>query len=593
MSNARLAGWFVVAALFALAVLQYLLPALRLVQLATRDAVSFFEVAGSVGDANFSAVLADDEFRASIGRALAYSIVPLAAALVLGPLVASVASRAGRATRLVSRGLLAVPLFCFSPVAFYVAQWGAQRGGGSAETLRRAQEVGSSQAELVVIAGLSVVGLVGALSATLYLAAMRRSAASRTGWAASGVVTAVIVLAVTTLSLMVTTVPLLLTADLADRGTTTPGMLVYEWVFLRYDLPTGSAALALLLVPTALVGVLVVALVLAVRLRVEIVPRDAEAARTGLLGRLRRKGAVSAGPRAGRRGTASAAAGTTGRGRLGKVATGSATSASAAPVGTAGDAVAGGVTSRTPVLSVLSVVLVSALAVASVVVAWPWVQGILETEVAPSIDSTTLQITTWLSSALTGLLVVGLAVVGGFGIGYLRPAGRRSEWLLLAFSPFVLVGTTSLLPALFEAGADEGTLGTLRGLVTPLWVSVPLLVLFTLVFADLRRSRDAGVEGAVRSAVTPVLGLTGLSVLVVAWVHGQQYLWPLVVSYGSDTSAPMLVRAAATPSQDLAPVPFGLVAPLAVLVPCVLLGALCLVATDRIALRAGRADRLT
>lgn len=560
MSNARLAGWFVVVALFALAVLQYLLPALRLVQLATRDAVSFFEVAGSVGDANFSAVLADDEFRASVGRALAYSIVPLGAALVLGPLVASVASRAGRATRLVSRGLLAVPLFCFSPVAYYVAQWGAQRGGGSAETLRRAQEVGSSQAELVVIAGLSVVGLVGALSATLYLAAMRRSATSRTGWAASGVVTVVVVLAVTTLSLMVTTVPLLLTADLADRGTTTPGMLVYEWVFLRYDLPTGSAALALLLVPTVLAGVLLVALVLAARLRVEIVPREAGSGGAGLLGRLRRRSAGSAATGA--------------RGRGVKVA-------------------ATGPAAKVSVVSVLSVVLVSALAVASVVVAWPWLQGVLETEVAPSIDSTTLQTTTWLSSALTGLLVVGLAVVGGLAIGYLRPAGRRSEWLLLAFSPFLLVGTTSLLPALFEAGADEGTLGTLRGLVSPLWVSVPLLVLFTLVFADLRRSLDAGVEGAARSAVAPVLGLVGLSGLVVAWVHGQQYLWPLVVSYGSDTSAPMLVRAAATPAQELAPVPFGLVAPLAVLVPCVLLGALCLVATDRIALRAGRADRLT
>lgn len=594
MSNARLAGWFVVVALFALAVLQYLLPALRLVQLATRDAVSFFEVAGSVGGANFSAVLDDDEFRASIGRALAYSIVPLAAALVLGPLVASAASRAGRVTRLVSRGLLAVPLFCFSPVAYYVAQWGAQRGGGSAETLRRAQEVGSSQAELVVIAGLSVVGLVGALSATLYLAAMRRSAASRAGWAASGVVTAVIVLAVTTSSLMVTTVPLLLTADVTDRGTTTPGMLVYEWVFLRYDLPTGSAALALLLVPTVLVGVLVVALVLAARLRVEIVPRDAGAGRVSLLGRLRRRGA-GAGSGSGAAATKAAGPAKSGvRGRASTVDSTVAASASAgARPGAGADGLSGagdGAGSRTSVASVLSVVLVSALAVASVVVAWPWLQGILETEVAPSIDSTTLQITTWLSSAFTGLLVVGLAVVGGFGIGYLRPAGRRSEWLLMAFSPFVLVGTTSLLPALFEAGADEGTLGTLRGLVTPLWVSVPLLVLFTLVFADLRRSRDSGVDGAVRSAVAPVLGLVGLSGLVVAWVHGQQYLWPLVVSYGSDTSAPMLVRAAATPSQDLAPVPFGLVAPLAVLVPCVLLGALCLVATDRIALRAGRVD---
>jgi len=600
ISNARLAGWFVVVALFALAVLQYLLPALRLVQLATRDAVAFFEVAGSVGGANFSAVLDDDEFRASVGRALGYSIVPLAAALVLGPLVASVASRAGRATRLVSRGLLAVPLFCFSPVAYYVAQWGAQRGGGSAETLRRAQEVGGSQAELVVIAGLSVVGLVGALSATLYLAAMRRSAVSRAGWAASGVVTAVVVLAVTTLSLMVTTVPLLLTADLADRGTTTPGMLVYEWVFLRYDLPTGSAALALLLVPTVVVGVLVVALVLATRLRVEIVPRDAGAGGVRLLGRLRRRGA-GAGPGSGPATTKAAASAKGGvRGRASAVATSASTSpsvsagAGAPPAAGAGRATGtgDGTESRTSVASVLSVVLVSALAVASVVVAWPWLQGILETEVAPSIDSMTLQITTWLSSALTGLIVVGLAVVGGFGIGYLRPAGRRSEWLLLAFSPFALVGTTSLLPALFEAGADEGTLGTLRGLVSPLWVSVPLLVLFTLVFADLRRSRDAGVDGAVRSAVAPVLGLVGLSGLVMAWVHGQQYLWPLVVSYGSDTSAPMLVRAAATPAQELAPVPFGLVAPLGVLVPCVLLGALCLVATDRIALRAGRTDRL-
>lgn len=561
MSNGRLAGWFVVVALLSLAVLQYLLPALRLVQLATRDAVAFFEVSGSVGAANFQAVLEDEEFRASIGRALAYSLVPLAAALVLGPLVAAVASRAGRTTRLVSRGLLAVPLFCFSPVASYVARWGSQRAAGVQETAERAQAVGTTQAELVIISGLSVVGLVGALSATVYLAAMRRSALSRTGWAASGVVTAVIVLAVTTLSLMVTTVPLLLTADPSARRTTTPGMLVYEWVFLRYDLPTGSAALALLLVPTVLVGVVLVALVLAVRTRVEIVPRGAE-------------------PSAGRPGAGAPRAVAPSGQKTGSTTT-------AAVPGAAGTADRAGAAGG-PLWSVLSVVLVSALAVGTVVLGWPWLQGVLETDVVPGIDASTLQTTTWLSSTLTGLLVVGLAVVGGFGIGFLRPAGRRSEWLLLAFAPFLLVGTTSLLPALFEDGVDAGTLGTLRGLVSPLWVSVPLLVLFTLVFAGVRRSRDAGHEGALRSAVVPVLGLVGLSVLVTAWVHAQQYLWPLVISYGSNTSVPILVRVAATPSAELDPVPFGLVAPVGVLVTVVVLGALCLVATDRLALRAGR-----
>jgi len=552
ISNARLAGWFVVVALLSLAVLQYLLPALRLVQLATRDAVGFFEVSGSVGAANFSAVLDDEGFRASVGRALAYSLIPLGAALVLGPLVAAVASRAGRATRLVSRGLLAVPLFCVSPVAYYVARWGSERAGTIQETGERAQAVGTTQAELVVVGGLSVVGIVAALSATLYLAAMRRSALSRSGWAASGVVTAVVVLAVTTLSLMVTTAPLLLTADLSAGGTTTPGMLVYEWVFIRYDLPIGSAALALLLVPTALVGVVLVALVLAARTRVEIVPRG-----------------VGAGSGAG----VLAAKGTT-------TERGTTTEAAVVP------ADAG--TARSRLLSVLSVLLVSALAVGTVVLGWSWLRGVLETEVVPGIDAGTLQTTTWVSSVLTGLVVVAVAVVGGFGIGYLRPAGRRSEWLLLAFAPFLLVGTTSLLPALFEDGVDAGTLGTLRGLVSPLWLSVPLLVLFTLVFAGVRRSRDAGQADAVRSALVPVLGLVGLSGLVTAWVHAQQYLWPLVISYGSNTSVPILVRVAATPSAELEPVPFGLVAPLGVLVVFVVLGALCLVATDRVALRAGR-----
>ena len=84
--------------------------------------------------------------------------------------------------------------------------------------------------------------------------------------------------------------------------------------------------------------------------------------------------------------------------------------------------------------------------------------------------------------------------------------------------------------------------------------------------------------------------VAGLAMLVSTWFHAQQYLWPLVLAYGADTSAPMLVRVASTPSLDEAPVPFGLVAPLWALVPTVLLGALCLVATDRLALRAG-ADR--
>ena len=60
---------------------------------------------------------------------------------------------------------------------------------------------------------------------------------------------------------------------------------------------------------------------------------------------------------------------------------------------------------------------------------------------------------------------------------------------------------------------------------------------------------------------------------------------PIADSYRSAWTVGLLALAAA--------LPFGLVAPLGVLVPCVVLGALCLVATDRIALRAGRADRLT
>lgn len=126
---------------------------------------------------------------------------------------------------------------------------------------------------------------------------------------------------------------------------------------------------------------------------------------------------------------------------------------------------------------------------------------------APSGDA----LQTWLAPLVAAAVSVGVGALGGYGIGALRPLGRRSELLLLPFAPWLLVGVGPLAPVL----SDQP--GAAYGLLPRVWVCLPALVAFAVYF---RGRRGQGATG--RPLLRPAVPLVGLAVLLV-WLASPTY----------------------------------------------------------------------
>lgn len=317
--------------------------------------------------------------------------------------------------------------------------------------------------------------------------------------------------------------------------TALPGGLIYQGGFQRLDLSAAAAVSTVLLVILALLGVLVTVVLLAIGARVELTEARSRA-------RVDAYGPVP-GAEAGRPG-------------LGGVALG---------------------------LALL-------LLVVFLVLAREWVAGLF----APLPSSLSFDeamrigISTWVPPLLA---VVGQVVVGalaGFGIGWLRPAGRRSEWLLLLFAPGLYVTLTPLLIAKFVAATEAGSFGE-GSMRPPLLVSIPLVYVFTFVAAGLRRGWD--LNPAKRGRVV----VTALAVVVVAFVvlwvlQAQSITWNLISTTDPDQfGGPLtLVRLASASTGD--GIPQQLATPIPLLAVLAAVAAVGITGLDRLRLRVGAAD---
>ena len=225
--------------------------------------------------------------------------------------------------------------------------------------------------------------------------------------------------------------------------------------------------------------------------------------------------------------------------------------------------------------------------VAFLVLAREWVSGLFAS-LPPSLsfdEALRIGVNTWVPPLLAVVAQVVAGGLAGFGIGWLRPAGRRSEWLLLLFAPGLFVTLTPLLIAKFVAATTAGTFGE-RSLVPPLLVSIPLVYVFTFVAAGLRRGWDLNPARPGRVAVT------GLSVVVVAsvvsWVlQAQSITWNLVSTNDPDQlSGPLaLVRLASTLTDD--GLPQQLATPIPLLAVLAAVAAVGMTGLDRLRLRVG------
>lgn len=135
---------------------------------------------------------------------------------------------------------------------------------------------------------------------------------------------------------------------------------------------------------------------------------------------------------------------------------------------------------------------------------------------------------TWGPSALVVVLQVLVAALAGYGIGALRPVGRASEWLLLPFLPWLFVGDGPLVIAHYLTARSLGGLNV--PWYAPTWVSVPLLVVATLVAGAISRHRSLSSSADRISVRDLVLGTMGAAIAVgtLAWIaRANALMWPL------------------------------------------------------------------
>ncbi len=247
----------------------------------------------------------------------------------------------------------------------------------------------------------------------------------------------------------------------------------------------------------------------------------------------------------------------------------------------------------------LAIVLVALVLLLLGYAAWPWLRELGAGEISmgkpagfPASVGSVL-VNTWLPPLVAAVVGVGLAVLAGFGIGALRPLGRRSELLLLPFAPWLFVGLGPLVPHGWVSLVNDHELNTgLLALIPPSWLSIPTLFLTTLFFRGQHARRQEGrPAGPARLDVLRAAPLVAAAFLLV-WVgYAQNTSWQWVAA---TPVRPTAVNVVLRGAQEYAGAPrgtangIGLASPPPVLLLLLAgLVALQLFVLDRLALRSG------
>ncbi|MEV1174173.1 hypothetical protein [Nonomuraea sp. NPDC049784] len=162
----------------------------------------------------------------------------------------------------------------------------------------------------------------------------------------------------------------------------------------------------------------------------------------------------------------------------------------------------------------------------ALVLAWPWIDGVLA---SPDTEAGALrtQVNTWVPAVGGAIISVGVAYLAALGIGGLRPLGRGSEWLLLVFAPWLFVGPGPLGVANWQTMRNMGLIDSFLALFPPLLVSVPALLVLTLLCKGLAERSGKDFFSGV---FLPSLPMAGILAGAVALVNAQDLLWPLLVA---------------------------------------------------------------
>lgn len=162
------------------------------------------------------------------------------------------------------------------------------------------------------------------------------------------------------------------------------------------------------------------------------------------------------------------------------------------------------------VMGVLGAVVAGVVLIGALVLLVPVILGGLA-DTPPEVSPVGVGLTTWAPAALGTVLQVAVAVLGGAAIGWCRPAGQRSLWLLLPLAPWLFVGPAPLMLQRFSDAQSLGLVNSWLGAVPGPVVVVGAVAVFALLFAGLPEGSGqvAGrTLGAATAGVAAVLLVT-------------------------------------------------------------------------------------
>ncbi|WP_420112755.1 hypothetical protein [Pseudactinotalea sp.] len=204
--------------------------------------------------------------------------------------------------------------------------------------------------------------------------------------------------------------------------------------------------------------------------------------------------------------------------------------------GAVADPVAPGGPSRpTGTAGIVGIIAAAIVLVVMLVLHAPVLLGSLSSPPDPTVSSLQVTISTWLPAALGTLIQVAVALIGAFAIGWCRPAGNASLWLLLPLAPWLFVGPGPLMLQHFTATRDLGLLDSWVGQIPSPAVVVGAVVVLALLFAGMRQRAPQSMRG--------VVGAGALGAAAVLLVTQAQSLLPsyVVNSSQENLTAPSVV----------------------------------------------------
>jgi ABC-type sugar transport system permease subunit len=466
-----------------------LLPTLQIF-VTSLDKYDLLRPSQFVGLANYAALFRDAVLGPALGFTLLLTVERVLAVALVPPLLALLANEFGRKVRLPLRLLFTIPLALFAPVPL-VLGWRIALNPQFGLFGRQSLLGNPALAPQVVllIDALSTFGLACGIGLVVYLIALRGAGDPAPTWKEVRkpllVTWVVTLLATVALGLQSLTASFVLTAGGPANRTMTLALYYYRMAFQRLAFGAASAVAAPWLLVLAVLGLAATAIVAGTGLRLETTPRGDH---SGLLGPSRRQ-LASVLLALGLVGSLALC----GLGALPYLATGQA-------VLRDGGSASQMVTRSTPVNS-----------------------AVLNTIVMPA-----------LAILLVQLPVVYLAALG---IGALRPLGRRSEWLLLLFGPWLFVGIAPLATAVLERARQMHLLNTSLGLMLPMTFNVLMLFVLTLFFKGQepkwQAAQAAGQPAGgtfLRSVILPSLPLAALLACISLAIGQQEWFWPMIIA---------------------------------------------------------------